>query len=61
MKDKRTLEQAQDELGENLCTFCRCTDYGSAKINTGPWNLCEGCACEEAYENYLENHEEEGN
>ncbi|SNS20983.1 hypothetical protein SAMN05446037_100635 [Anaerovirgula multivorans] len=43
---------AEEEI---ICEYCICTDYGRARVNTGPWNLCEGRACDEAYENYLAN------
>lgn len=44
------------ELGEELCEYCRCTDYGAeeppkvTKFNLG----CEGNWCEEAYQKYKE-------
>ncbi|MGX8833983.1 hypothetical protein ACWG0P_07195 [Amedibacillus sp. YH-ame6] len=48
-----------EELDGELCKYCPCTDYGFEKINTGPWNLCEGCACDKAYEKYLEDNQDE--
>lgn len=49
---------SQEELGEELCEYCPYTDYGSIPVGTGPWNLCEGVCCDEAYENYLEEFED---
>lgn len=56
---KIRMKKPIEELDEELCEYCPCTDYGSAKVNTGSWNLCEGCRCEEAYQNYLEDEENE--
>lgn len=49
--------KTQEELEDELCKYCPCTDYGYVEINTGPHNLCEGIGCNEAYKNYLENSE----
>lgn len=54
---KRRLEQ--DELAEDLCIHCEYTDFGNVQVNTGPHNLCEGSGCAKAYQNYLENSNEE--
>jgi len=35
-----------------ICKYCGYTDYGFARVNTGPWNLCEGLGCEEARQAY---------
>lgn len=58
----KTIEELIEELGEELCKYCFYTDYGedlnAAKVSyhlTG----CEGMYCKEAYENYLEECEEE--
>lgn len=51
----------KEELEDELCKYCPCTDYGDTKINTGPHNLCEGIACDQAYKNYLENSEVKAN
>lgn len=53
------MTKKKEELEDELCTYCPCTEFGNTKINTGYWNLCEGCRCDKAYENYLENHDEE--
>lgn len=53
------MPEIKEELGEELCRYCPYTDYGWAKVNTGPWNLCEGRCCEEAYENYLKEANED--
>jgi hypothetical protein len=50
-----------EELGEELCQYCRFTEYGERKANTNPHNLCEGRFCDEAYEYYLEAMKEEEN
>lgn len=49
------------EYSSNLCNYCPCTEYGTQSINSGPWNLCEGCSCAEAFEQYREENEEELN
>lgn len=52
-------EEKWDELGEELCEYCKCTEYGEREINTAPWNLCEGAHCDEAYEKYKDEREVE--
>lgn len=42
-----------------ICNYCTCTDYGSASVNTGPWNLCEGVGCEKALEAYNNDNSDE--
>jgi len=54
-----TKPLSQEKLDEKLCEYCPSTEYGTIKINTGPWNLCEGMGCETAYTNYLESFEPE--
>lgn len=53
------MPKTREELNEELCKYCPCTEFGHKEVNTGYWNLCEGYACDEAYKSYLENHEEE--
>lgn len=51
-----------EELGEELCRHCFCTEYGenlNAPYPSVYSNGCEGMYCKEAYENYLEECEEE--
>jgi len=48
--DIKTFEQMEDEL----CDYCECTEFGSCKVNTSPYNLCEGAWCDKAYDNYLD-------
>lgn len=45
---------------EDLCDYCRMTDYGSEKVNTGPHNLCEGICCAEALDRYKEDNPDDG-
>ena len=49
------------ELDEELCKYCRCTDYGlDMKAKNGYMGVyygCEGMFCDEAYENYLDEYE----
>ena len=52
--------KTMQELGEELCLYCPCTEFGLTKVSTGPWNLCEGRSCDEAYENYCYETESEG-
>lgn len=54
MNKQLTIEELDDEL----CKYCPCTEYGLTQINTGAFNLCEGINCKEAYENYLDEFEE---
>ena len=51
--------KTQEELGEELCKYCSYTEYSTKKVNTGPWNLCEGSRCKEAYDRYCEDQEGE--
>ena len=47
----------ENKFKEELCSYCPCTEYGQAKVNTGPHNMCEGFRCDDAYENYKESWE----
>lgn len=49
--------KTKEELEEELCSYCPYTEYGQTEVNTGPHNLCEGCRCDDAYENYKESWE----
>ena len=49
--------KSKEELDEELCSYCPYTEYGQAEVNTGPYNLCEGGRCDDAYENYKESWE----
>lgn len=42
-----------------ICRYCQATDYGTASVGTGPWNLCEGAYCEEAFDCYNNNQTNE--
>lgn len=53
------MKMSIEELGDELCKHCPCTDYGREQVNTAPYNLCEGRRCEEAYENYLDEEDDE--
>lgn len=53
------MAKSKEELEDQLCKYCPCTEYGITKINDGPYNLCEGISCDEAYQNYLDECEEE--
>lgn len=61
MKIRDELEKPLtiEELDTDLCEYCPRTDFGDVKVNTGPWNLCEGCACDIAYDYYLDNYYDE--
>lgn len=56
---KLSFEEMQDQ--ERLCEYCAPTDYGRKSFVVTPdgYNACEGTWCEEAYEAYLEEGEEE--
>jgi len=47
-----------EEMDIELCDYCEFTRDGQP-VNTGPWNLCEGRRCPQAYERYLEEYEED--
>ena len=50
------------ELEDELCKHCPWTNYGetSSSVHTPDGVImCEGSHCEKAYENYLEEHEDE--
>lgn len=49
----------KEELAEDLCRYCPCTEFGFQRINTGPWNMCEGGYCDDAYANYLEERDDD--
>ena len=57
MKDKKTAIQ---ELGDMLCTYCPWMKNGNFHPVSAHGN-CEGRFCEEAYDNYLEESEEDDN
>ena len=42
-----------------ICSYCACTDYGFAPAGTGPWNLCEGVGCPDAYTRWKEQNPED--
>ena len=49
--------QTQEELGEELCNYCSCTNYGEHPSQMYTQNgiyFCEGCRCKEAYIDYLD-------
>jgi len=56
---RRSRPLTFEELGEDLCNFCECTDYGNHEMNNAPYNLCFGSQCDEAYQNYLNVYVEE--
>lgn len=41
-----------------ICQYCPQTESGTIDVCTGPYNNCEGTSCEEALENYNEEHDE---
>lgn len=54
--EDNAMPKTQEDLDTELCQYCPCTEFGSIVINTGPWNLCEGCMCDTAYQKYLDDH-----
>ena len=48
----KSIDEMKDT--EEICNYCRYTEYGLENVNTGHWNLCEGSWCEDAYKFYLE-------
>jgi len=51
-----------EELAESgeLCTYCPIPEENQGVHNYGNGPVsCEGCNCKEAYENYLEENEED--
>ncbi len=55
----KTLEELDDEL----CNYCEPTQRGTSKCYGTPYGYysCEGAYCEEAYETYLEEYEDDDN
>ena len=49
--------KSKEELEEDLCKYCPCTEYGDVEANTNQHNLCYGDRCDDAYENYKESWE----
>ena len=50
----------QVELGEKLCDYCPCTEYGDCSsecITPNGYSSCEGSHCDVAYDNYLDEQE----
>lgn len=55
------MNKTYEELGEELCKYCFCTEYGDNINLANPSaysNGCEEMYCKEAYEYYLGNCEE---
>jgi hypothetical protein len=59
------MPKSIEELDDELCRYCHCTEYGSnmeaPKIKGTPsgYSSCEGAYCNDAYDYYLEHQEEE--
>lgn len=56
-KSKEECYASFEEVMEDLCVYCLCTEYGvnmKAKEASGVSFGCEGVYCKEAYERYLE-------
>lgn len=48
-----------EELGEDLCKWCPLDEYlQGSKLHPNGHYSCEGCRCQEAYEQYLEDFSE---
>lgn len=47
-----------DKHQERMCELCEDCIYGQ-KMNTGPYNLCEGSMCKDAFELLLDELNEE--
>ena len=50
-----------EQMAEELCEYCECTEFGLTVINNGPLNLCHSGWCDKAYKNYLESFEDQEN
>ena len=48
-------EELKKSLGEELCLFC---PYMKGEIGKLPYGMCEGCYCDEALDNFLEENEQ---
>lgn len=57
IKETKTTREQVEEIKEEVCNYCKCTDYGSEKINTNQYNQCEGTWCSEALTEYKEDKE----
>lgn len=42
-----------EDMAEELCEYCECTEFGLEEVNLCPEDLCN-----EAYKNYLESFED---
>ena len=49
--------ESMEDLGDELCEYCHCTDDGP--VNTNQYNLCEGNWCNDAYDSYIDNYQDE--
>lgn len=53
-----SILQSSEELGDKLCDYCP-LDSNARGVKAPPNVSCEGRHCEEAYERYLDEWEEE--
>jgi len=51
--------ETMESLDDTLCDYCPKTEYGTCSVNTNQYNLCEGYHCDDAYENYKDDFENE--
>lgn len=47
-------EELKESIGEDLCPFCPWTN---GEIEKPPYGMCEGCYCDEALDNFIEENE----
>ena len=48
--------KSKDELGEELCDYCPLEEW---KKGYTSMHSCEGCRCDEAYQNYLDDEDDD--
>jgi hypothetical protein len=57
--------KTKEDLNEELCKYCRATEYGedmtAQQVKGTPtgYTCCEGAYCDEAYEKYLDEYLDE--
>lgn len=52
----RSCVLEKQDMGDDLCKYCPLDKKGVYGVDGGYMAGCEGSRCEEAYENYLDEH-----
>ena len=51
---KATIKIDKDDMGDELCKHCPLEKKGVYGVDGGYMAGCEGCKCDDAYNNYLD-------